>query len=379
MAPVERSNRETSGSPAADLAFCDEVLPEVSRTFAISIQSLPSGLREAVTVAYLLCRAVDTVEDDRRVSPERRGELFDSFDAALAAGAAGDVGPAHGFARAARESNLGGNEAERALCRGAPALFRAFSSLPEGQRSAVLSRVAEMSRGMRLYSLRADACAGMRLEDLTDLEQYCYYVAGTVGELLTDLFLDGCPLGPAMREQAYRLGVSFGIGLQLVNILKDVAEDSARNDVFLPRAMAEEHGVDLDRLFEPSLRPAGLELVRTLSVRARDHLENAERYTLAWPATRTGGHVRLFCAVPLALGFGTLREIEIGDDTLIPGRAPSVSRAFVGEVSALALGAACLDDLDESNAAFTRLFGRARGVTVRPTPIDVPARAEVRG
>ncbi|MBL8742584.1 MAG: squalene/phytoene synthase family protein, partial [Myxococcales bacterium] len=50
----------------ADRAFCDEVLPGVSRTFALSIQALVPELREAICVAYLLCRIVDTVEDDRR-------------------------------------------------------------------------------------------------------------------------------------------------------------------------------------------------------------------------------------------------------------------------------------------------------------------------
>lgn len=360
----------------SDLAFCDEMLPKVSRTFALSIQSLPAGLREPICVAYLLCRAVDTVEDDRRIAAAHRQSLFSAFDVALSAAAAGDPGPAGVFVQRVLESDLGATDEERTLCRGGAALFRAFAALPAAQRAPIESRVAEMSRGMRHYSLRADAQGGLRLEDLPDLERYCYFVAGTVGELLTELFAQACPLDPAVCIEAHTLAVSFGIGLQLVNILKDVAEDSLRNDLLLPRRVAEDHGVDLGRLFEPGGRPNGVALLRTLSLRARHHLERAERYTLLWPASASA--VRLFCAVPLALALGTLREIELGDDALCLGRAPSVSRAFVGGVFAETVRAASLG-ARESDRAFRDLFSRARaGVAVRPARPAAPSDARPR-
>src|SRR5262245_38580677 len=125
-----------------------------------------------------------------------------------------------------------------------------------------------MSQGMREYSARADASAcGLRLTDLNDLERYCYYVAGTVGGLLTSLFLPEVPedagwplrMAPAEREAFLRdRAKSFGLGLQLVNIVKDVASDLERGDCFLPEALAEAHGVPLDRLLDPAYRKNGL-------------------------------------------------------------------------------------------------------------------------
>ena len=44
--------------------FGREVLPAVSRTFALSIRVLPGALGQAVLAAYLLCRIADTVEDE---------------------------------------------------------------------------------------------------------------------------------------------------------------------------------------------------------------------------------------------------------------------------------------------------------------------------
>jgi hypothetical protein len=59
--------------------FASAALPEVSRTFAISIQFLPGVLGRAVLTAYLLCRIADTIEDDSAASPERKADLLDAF------------------------------------------------------------------------------------------------------------------------------------------------------------------------------------------------------------------------------------------------------------------------------------------------------------
>ncbi len=350
---------------AADKSFCENALPGVSRTFALSIQALPAELREAICVAYLLCRVVDTVEDDRRLPPSARGSLFDAFDQALANAFAGDGSLGTVFEELAKSEGLGVSDHERTLCTQAGAVFRTFSSLPDVQRRAIEPRVAEMSRGMRAYSERADQENGLRLRNVEDLEKYCYYVAGTVGELLTDLFRISFPVDPATQRELEARSVSFGLGLQLVNILKDVAEDALRGDCFLPVKEAAEHGVSLETLLTPQDRPKGLALLRTLSARARQHLDRAEEYTLLWPGG-SAGEVRMFCAVPLALALATLREVELGDDALQPGRAPTVTRALVMKVFEDAL-AATRPEVAGSEKALAALFDRARtGVVGRP-------------
>jgi hydroxymethylglutaryl-CoA reductase len=348
-----------------DQAFCSEILPSVSRTFALSIQALPLELRDAIGVAYLLCRIVDTVEDDRRLPPAVRGALFDAFDAVLARAAEGDASSASEFEAKSAAAGLGPKPHERLLCDRAGASFRVFASLPAEQRAAIFPSVAEMSKGMRAYSERADEEAGLRLRTLPDLEKYCYYVAGTVGELLTQLFALSFPVAPAARKELQARAISFGLGLQLVNILKDVAEDAERGDCFLPQAEAEAHGIALADLLVPSERSKGLALLRHLSTRARFHLDQAEEYTLLWPVQ--AAPVRLFCAVPLALALATLREVELGEDALRQGRAPTVSRALVMRVFEDALVATGDVSAPDPNRALASLFDRARtGVVGRP-------------
>src|SRR5262245_29563636 len=75
-------------SIAADLAYCHEVLPRVSRTFAINIRLLGPALRDPVCVGYLLCRASDALEDSWPGSPEQVRERFDLFRRGLKGDAA---------------------------------------------------------------------------------------------------------------------------------------------------------------------------------------------------------------------------------------------------------------------------------------------------
>lgn len=314
-----------------DRELCKRMLPEVSRTFALSIAALPDSLRDAVQVAYLLCRIVDTIEDEVGLDGSVRIELYDAFDTLL-----GDDGSdPHAFERHVKELRLGGDgSCYHALCSQAGAPFRVFRALTPEQRAAIRPHVQEMSRGMREFTTRADATGKLRLADLDELERYCHYVAGTVGKLLTKLFEQTVPNLAADRRAALRArAVSFGIGLQLVNIVKDVAEDLERGDCFLPEGLAAEQGIALDDILDPRHRPAGLAIVRAVCARARQHLRRAEEYIALWPSLEAEP-VRLFCAVPLALALTTLREVELGEDTLVAGRTPKITREVVMQLFA---------------------------------------------
>ena len=344
---------------AVDRDFCIAALPKVSRTFALSIEALPDPLRDAVRVAYLLCRVVDTIEDEPRMEPVQRVSLFDAFDHLMA----GDAADPAAFEALVRRSRLAANSADGALCRGAGHLFRAYRRLPAAQRDAIRPHVLEMSAGMRHTCARADAAGrALQLEDVPDLERYCFYVAGTVGELLTGLFVHAVPeLPEASRRGVAERAVSFGLGLQLVNIVKDVAEDFERGICFLPQSVADRHGLPLAAVLDAGSRDAGLAVVRELCGTARAHLTRAREYVALWPGDEAYA-VRLFCAVPLALALATLREVETGPDTLRAGAKPKIGRDLVGAIVDEAAASA------SSNEGLHRLFERCLSGTVLGLP-----------
>ena len=312
----------------SDEKFCFDMLPQVSRTFALSIDALPEGLRNAVCVSYLLCRIVDTIEDEAVLAQPVRNALFDAFDGLMQ----DDRSSSSDFERLCREAKLGGGSADGELVAGSGAVFRAFRALPVDQRTAIRPHVLEMSSGMREYCERAYAEGKLRLRDLDDLERYCYFVAGTVGNLLTALFEPTVAVLPEpLRSDIRARSVSFGLGLQLVNIVKDIAEDFTRGDIFVPVALAADQGIALEDILAPQRRQEGLAIVRAICARAREHLQAAAEYTVLWPVP-AGLAVRQFCAVPLGLALASLAEVEAGHDTLRPGRVPKISREMVARL-----------------------------------------------
>jgi farnesyl-diphosphate farnesyltransferase len=142
----------------------------------------------------------------------------------------------------------------------------------------------------------------------SDLDDYCYYVAGVVGEMLTELFCDYSPDIAQQRAALQSLAASFAQGLQMTNILKDVWEDRSRGACWLPQEVFIRHGVDLAHLssehYDPRFGTAMAELVGV----AHAHLRNALTFTLLIPARETG--IRRFCLWAIGLAVLTLRKIH---------------------------------------------------------------------
>ena len=143
---------------AGDREFCRAMLPRVSRTFAINIRLLRGSLGEAVRVAYLLCRAADTLEDAWPGTAAEIGGRFDRFEAALDGddGAAADLArgaAAHAGTRPGREA--GGAPAEFVLLEHLPRVLAVQAALPAGDRAPILDCARAMATGMKRYATRA--------------------------------------------------------------------------------------------------------------------------------------------------------------------------------------------------------------------------------
>jgi len=164
------------------------------------------------------------------------------------------------------------------------------------------------------------------LVDVAELDRYCYCVAGVVGEMLTDLFCAHASDIDARRSVMAPLAVSFGQGLQMTNIIKDVWTDRQRGVCWFPRDIFDRVGVDLDTLM-PGQDVAGFAAgVDEMIGIAHAHLRDALAYTLAIPRRHTG--IRRFCLWALGLAVLTLRKIH-RDPTFLAGAQVKISRRTV--------------------------------------------------
>lgn len=312
----------TVAASGGDRAYCEAALPRVSRTFAACIGLLPGELRWQVLLAYLLCRIADTVEDTATLPAAEKSRLLGVFGRAV--GGDGDGAElAHVFARP--------EDADQELTRDCAVVLREFRQLGSAQREAIRPWVQEMCDGMAAFALaHAEAAPGRleSLDDVADLDRYCYYVAGTVGHLLTALFaLHHRRLTAGHRRRLQELATSFGLGLQLTNIIKDVADDRQRGWSFVPRRLCVAAGIPPEELLDPARRDRAERVMGQLIAKARGHLDDALRYCVALP--RSAYRIRLFCLTPLYFAVRTLRLAANDPRLLDPGHKVKITRAEV--------------------------------------------------
>jgi len=295
---VEVTDLRSAGSATApsaeDEAFQLESLAGVSRTFALTIPQLPAGLRRAVANGYLLCRIADTIEDDPALDRDEKGLFLEALLAELEERRDGTTLAAALAGRLSKASL----PAEHRLIAEIPRVLRVTGSLDEPQRRALIRCAAIMGRGMAEFGQHSSPAG---LETLADLERYCYHVAGVVGEMLTDLFCHYSPAIAHRRAELASLAVSFGQGLQMTNILKDIWADLERGVCWLPRTVFAEAGYDLSSLPEGHDGPEFARGLLRLVAMAHGNLRDALRFTLLIPRRETGIRRFLMWAVSLAV------------------------------------------------------------------------------
>lgn len=286
----------------AALADFDDLLVKTSRTFALSIPLLGEPTRREVTLAYLLFRIADTFEDAYVWPQNKRIEALNTF-ASLLDRPADDVIPAlaEQWARDQPSESSGYLE----LLLETPAVLEAYAALDPAAREVVGSHTARTARGMAGYVARSTPSGDLQLQDVADLKEYCYVVAGIVGEMLTELFLLGGNdlevIAAELRERA----AAFGEALQLVNILKDSATDAREGRCYLP-----------------------LEVPRAeIFALARHDLTAAVDYVLALQRAGANRGVVAFTALPVQLAWATLVRVEES------GAGSKLTRAEVLEIT----------------------------------------------
>ena len=288
-------------SGMTDEVYQEQILPHVSRTFALTIPQLPPGLRTAVTSAYLLCRIADTIEDEPALSAAETFAFLQRFTAVV-------YGREEGALLARElEPRLSDRTlpSERDLVRNMERVVRITARLNEQQRAAIHRCIEVMCYGMHRFQSTA-SLRGLPLS--SDLDSYCYYVAGVVGEMLTELFCSHSPTISQRRAALHELAASFAQGLQMTNILKDVWEDRQRGACWLPHEVFTRHGIDLAQL-SPERYDAGFHAgMRELIGGAHAHLRNALAFTLLIPGEEPG--IRRFCLWAVGLAVLTLRKLE---------------------------------------------------------------------
>lgn len=268
------------------------MLRNVSRTFALSIEQLPPILRETITVAYLLFRIADCIEDHPVLTREHKARLLRLWAEVLSGTA-----PVQSFTL--KIEHLDGNNPEVAVAQQAGSIMERLHLLPVEPAGILAHHVQATSLGMARWQEH-----GPYVQDEAEMDDYMHEVAGRVGYLLTDVFSWHVPAIRRHRDTLLPLGREFGLALQTVNIIRGMRKDYERGWVFVPVSFYTKAGLSRDGLFDPAQADRALQVVARLADKALRHLQNGLTYITLLP--RRQQSIRLFCIWPLLFAVKTL-------------------------------------------------------------------------
>ena len=248
-----------------------------ARTFALTLAILPRSLREPLGVTYLLARASDTIADAGMISRERRVALLEELESTLSGGS---PKARWGWAPVMMSGELDASQAE--LMAAVPRLINALEISFDRDELFKLWRLILEGQLFDLRRFPSDEPLNRE-----ELERYCFLVAGSVGECWTRLLSVHAPdrLMLPMTEMI-PLGIAYGKGLQLLNILRDRAEDRSLGRVY-----------------------ARVEELAGLFALAEEWLALGERYL----EHLRPGRILFATALPLDLAWSTLAKLKDPD------------------------------------------------------------------
>jgi farnesyl-diphosphate farnesyltransferase len=285
------------------------VLRSVSRSFYLSVRLLPGRLREPVSLAYLLARATDTIADTADIPAAIRAEKLQTLSGAIQ----GQSPPDAMIDLAAAFAPLQKNSDESALIESLPHCLEWLENIDPADRTDIRSVLEKITRGQTLDLQRFINAAEVRaLNTAHHLDEYTYLVAGCVGEFWTRLcFRHVRKFAKLDENQMSELGKRYGMGLQLINILRDAGSDLRRGRCYFPEEeLAAIRLTPAEILREPDrLRP----IYRKWREKAEAALRSGVEYSLAIRNLR----VRAATALPALIGARTLALLREAGGTAL--------------------------------------------------------------
>ena len=196
-----------------DYAYCEKIIKRSSKSFYTAFSKLPKNKANAVYAIYAFCRLADDIVDSQEPKEEKLEKL------------------------ALLEREL------QAFCKGEQLEKPTWRALRD---VFVRFKMSSTPFFDQLKGQKQDL-SFQPIQNLNELKEYSYYVAGSVGLMLLPIIASEQELTDELKQSA----IFLGIAMQLTNILRDVGEDYKENKrVYIPEQMLAESNVDIAEVIE---------------------------------------------------------------------------------------------------------------------------------
>lgn len=269
-----------------------DLLRITSRTFALGIERLPRTLCDAATIAYLLLRVSDYLEDNEEMNADEKVKLLNLWVNILR-----EDQPIENLTSQLENANTSNPDA--IVAQHSKEILRHLHSLPYQVQEIIIHHVINSTLGMARWTKQ-----GPDVNDENELDDYMFEVAGRVGYLVTQLFAWYSFAIRIKLKDMMPLAREFGLALQTVNVIRGIRDDYDRGWVYIPKEFLSETGLTADQLFDPQYRQQALQVLDRMTEKAERHLRHALTYVKALPWWQHG--IRLGCIFPLMFAIRTL-------------------------------------------------------------------------
>lgn len=306
------------------LEYCRIALPNVSRSFALTIPMLDPELRDKITVSYVVARVLDTIEDSpiplemKKVMMDEWIDLISNEPKDIVSLREVIYPKMKGIV--SKSSKYVAEAAYAELMKNAFKVYVAATSFDQSFIDSQHKWYGEMKDGMKKYLTK-------RISSFQDLDEYTYYVAGTVGGFLTDLVCEGAE----SEHQKLILKTTFkdfGLMLQKVNIIRDFREDVKEGRYFWPKELFGEHKDEF--LLQEENSELALKILDKMVGDAKSHLIKAHAYISNIPDKFRG--YRMFSLVNFYMAVRTLELMENNRAVFLSEKPVKMERKEVEEI-----------------------------------------------
>ncbi|MDO9301621.1 MAG: squalene/phytoene synthase family protein [Anaerolineales bacterium] len=269
-----------------------DLLRITSRTFALGIERLPRILCDATTIAYLLLRVSDYLEDNEEMEASEKVDLLNLWVNILREEEKIET-------LTSKLTNVNTNNPDAIVAQHSKEILQHLHSLPYAVQEIIIRHVINSTQGMARWTKQ-----GPTVNDEKDLDDYMFEVAGRVGYLITQLFAWYSITIRRKEKEIMPLAREFGLGLQTVNVIRGLREDFDRGWVYIPKKFMQDMGLTREQLFDPEHREQALKVLDLMTDKAERHLRQAMQYVKSLPWWQHG--IRLGCIFPLMFAIRTL-------------------------------------------------------------------------
>ncbi len=216
-------------------AYCKRITRERAKNFYWAILTLPKDKRSAVYTIYTFARRCDDIADSSWELSKKKDHL-----------------------KREREN-----------------LKQLYEGNPRGELYQALGKTVEKYEIPGTYFEQLIQGVEMdltkeRYSTFKDLKVYCFRVASVVGLALIEVFGYDDP-------KAKKYAIDLGLGMQLANIIRDVAEDYRRGRIYIPEEDLEKFHCDFSEVDSQGVNTQFRELMDFEATRARNFFKSGKK------------------------------------------------------------------------------------------------------